>query len=490
MRIIESKKADKIPGGLADEKSPKDFDKDQIAKGVKVEMEHTDDKELAKEITMDHLTENDKYYDHLEEMEKDMDKDSFSIFDLHKTSETQLQYSLDKFIPGKTIVVFTMNNKPHKKRIVDVDKIHGRIIVDINGKNVGIPESRVQIADEEENISDIPLPKANFPRTYKNLFSLEKIADKQSKDNDSDEKDCLTPGRKIRSKGKGKGLGIGKGKGPIGIPKKRTPRKKRLVIKDKKDCLTPGEKIRSKGKGKGLGIGGGKGPIGVPKKRRPIANEINSNTNKLAAKNKKKKDKWNPNPWAVCHATVDKDEEPEKYERCVKKVKKNQKKSISSKVRKFAQEASYGFISDILLEYEDALNYLTQEERLPKDYAITIMQEIADEIRNHYVETPAEAAYGWIVLWKAENSQIHLERALKLISQFDDNQLRELAELFDGDNYDPPIPPQVRQILMAKNAITDEVELERDFEEPDDPAALRGDYLRDRQKDDRAMGDL
>jgi len=40
---------------------------------------------------------------------------------------------------------------------------------------------------------------------------------------------------------------------------------------------------------------------------------------------KKKKKKWNPNPWAVCNTTVDKDKNPKKYERCVKKVKKQQK---------------------------------------------------------------------------------------------------------------------------------------------------------------------
>ncbi len=38
-----------------------------------------------------------------------------------------------------------------------------------------------------------------------------------------------------------------------------------------------------------------------------------------------KKKEWDPNPWAVCHKTVDKDEDPEKYERCVKKVNKASK---------------------------------------------------------------------------------------------------------------------------------------------------------------------
>jgi hypothetical protein len=60
---------DKIPGGLADKKKPSDFDAGQLAKGVKVELEHTDDREKAREIAMDHLTEDPKYYDKLETIE-------------------------------------------------------------------------------------------------------------------------------------------------------------------------------------------------------------------------------------------------------------------------------------------------------------------------------------------------------------------------------------------------------------------------------------
>lgn len=60
---------DKIPGGLADKMSPEDFDQDALEKGTKVELEHTSDREIATEIAMDHLTEDPKYYDKLEEME-------------------------------------------------------------------------------------------------------------------------------------------------------------------------------------------------------------------------------------------------------------------------------------------------------------------------------------------------------------------------------------------------------------------------------------
>lgn len=63
-------KADKIHGGLADDKTDSDFDPQALAKGVKVEMEHTRYEAVAREIARDHLTEDPAYYDKLEKMEK------------------------------------------------------------------------------------------------------------------------------------------------------------------------------------------------------------------------------------------------------------------------------------------------------------------------------------------------------------------------------------------------------------------------------------
>jgi hypothetical protein len=65
-----------LQGGLADKIPSSSFSKDQLEKGIKVEMEHTNDPAKAKEIAMDHLAENPKYYDHLEKMEREMDKQS------------------------------------------------------------------------------------------------------------------------------------------------------------------------------------------------------------------------------------------------------------------------------------------------------------------------------------------------------------------------------------------------------------------------------
>ena len=59
---------DLIEGGLAED-TKKKFNIDQLIKGLKVEMEHTDDPRVAIEIAMDHLTEMDDYYDRLEKVE-------------------------------------------------------------------------------------------------------------------------------------------------------------------------------------------------------------------------------------------------------------------------------------------------------------------------------------------------------------------------------------------------------------------------------------
>ena len=83
MKIITSKRwKDKLKGGLADDHTPDEYDKEQLDMGTKIEMEHTDDPEIAKEIAMDHLEESGdkegkkggKYYDLLEKMEEEIEE--------------------------------------------------------------------------------------------------------------------------------------------------------------------------------------------------------------------------------------------------------------------------------------------------------------------------------------------------------------------------------------------------------------------------------
>lgn len=71
---LEKMLEDNIPGGLADEKSVRDFPLDQLNKGIQVELEHTDSEQLALEIATDHLAEDPAYYDKLEVIEAFRDR--------------------------------------------------------------------------------------------------------------------------------------------------------------------------------------------------------------------------------------------------------------------------------------------------------------------------------------------------------------------------------------------------------------------------------
>lgn len=92
----------KLKGGLADNKKPSDFDQKQLSKGVKVELEHTKDKNLAKEIAMDHMMEDEKYYTHLNEMEKKYKK----AFNLKKFCGSQDIMALLENLEGTKVSIW------------------------------------------------------------------------------------------------------------------------------------------------------------------------------------------------------------------------------------------------------------------------------------------------------------------------------------------------------------------------------------------------
>ena len=68
-RLLE--RVDKIPGGKADSSDTSEFDQNQLAMGSKVEREHTSSDDLAREIAMDHLKEDPRYYTKLRLIHKD-----------------------------------------------------------------------------------------------------------------------------------------------------------------------------------------------------------------------------------------------------------------------------------------------------------------------------------------------------------------------------------------------------------------------------------
>jgi len=74
----ESKAAPEDGKGLAVKKgvTEDEVDPDELAKGLDVEREHTDDPEVRKQTALDHLAEDPKYYTHLEEMESEHEGDA------------------------------------------------------------------------------------------------------------------------------------------------------------------------------------------------------------------------------------------------------------------------------------------------------------------------------------------------------------------------------------------------------------------------------
>lgn len=56
------KLADRISGGLADNKKPENFNQVELQRGILAEMVHTSDREIAKELAMDNLSQDPDYY--------------------------------------------------------------------------------------------------------------------------------------------------------------------------------------------------------------------------------------------------------------------------------------------------------------------------------------------------------------------------------------------------------------------------------------------
>jgi hypothetical protein len=96
---------DMLVGGLSDGMDIEDIAKlhdvsvehiqGQLDKGIKVEMEHTDDEGVAQKISLDHLVENANYYDELEKMEASFEKSEDTVgylmaeFRVHDWEEIQ-----------------------------------------------------------------------------------------------------------------------------------------------------------------------------------------------------------------------------------------------------------------------------------------------------------------------------------------------------------------------------------------------------------------
>jgi hypothetical protein len=121
------KKSDIISGGLADDKVPSEFNSEALAIGTQIELEHTKDPSVAREIAMDHLAEDPDYYVNFN---KGMLEQS-SKEELNPQGAPPSDNVLDKNL-GKTAMI------PNKKSLIPGLAISSShlVVTSPNGKSV------------------------------------------------------------------------------------------------------------------------------------------------------------------------------------------------------------------------------------------------------------------------------------------------------------------------------------------------------------------
>ena len=138
LRTYKTFEKNTIKGGKSDNLSVEDIAKKfnvpvskikkQLELGIKVESEHSDDKEKQQEIAMDHLTEIPDYYDRLKKMEDQGEKafenihdrweqESIEREDIKEFSETLFVNLLDDGFTVDTDVIYSESTQDPKKYV-------------------------------------------------------------------------------------------------------------------------------------------------------------------------------------------------------------------------------------------------------------------------------------------------------------------------------------------------------------------------------------
>jgi hypothetical protein len=160
---------DKMKGGLADKKKPLDFDSKQLAMGIRIEMEHTNSKSVAREIAMDHLAEDPEYYTKLKEIEK------YDRVDVEADGKKELDYGAEELDKLKD----RWNRL--KKAIVDSD----RAIMEIAGQEYNPDEEEEeQAADQDEDSKEQETDEAGEQEPSQGDGEAESEADNEQPDSE------------------------------------------------------------------------------------------------------------------------------------------------------------------------------------------------------------------------------------------------------------------------------------------------------------------
>jgi hypothetical protein len=137
----DPKDKNKVIGGLADNLPVQDIAKkhqvpvnvinDEIKAGVKVEMEHTSDKNVAYEIAKDHIFEDPKYYTKLKKMEEATNESTKKVIkkflredvDLKVVDENPESINVLVNYNGREAGLIVVSPSPTKKDVIEITGI-------------------------------------------------------------------------------------------------------------------------------------------------------------------------------------------------------------------------------------------------------------------------------------------------------------------------------------------------------------------------------
>lgn len=135
---------DQIPGGLADDKDSDDFCPIALEEGMKVEEEHTDDPDIAREIAMDHLTEDPHYYKKLKAIE------ASNIISFDDVSDSIISYA--SVVPVKNAQVGEPGDGEDYKDLVRAARWVLARFNDSNPDYYAIPQESEEAGDGDNRI--------------------------------------------------------------------------------------------------------------------------------------------------------------------------------------------------------------------------------------------------------------------------------------------------------------------------------------------------
>lgn len=174
---------DILKGGKADNLTIKDIANmhsvseddilQQLLKGIEIELEHTDDRDLAYEIALDHLFEIPDYYDRLEKMEKDATMENISTV------------SGTSFIVESYDGTFTQEVDIHQiQRLLEAEIISNQDFMEDILSYIELFEEAADVQDRRDTVESIltteGIPFTNVSNNYANNVVVKLYNDEET----------------------------------------------------------------------------------------------------------------------------------------------------------------------------------------------------------------------------------------------------------------------------------------------------------------------